>query len=115
MTMSANRRRFYWLALAIMLMAGLGLYSWLNKSVILVADGKRIETNTFQRSVQDVLTENKIVLKTADKTKPALDTLVDDNTVIEVIRDFPVKVVMAGQNRGAFARPTAAGLFFCGG
>ncbi|MGE5454467.1 MAG: 3D domain-containing protein [Methylocystaceae bacterium] len=105
MTMSANRKRFFWLALAIMLMTGLGLYSWVNKTVTLVVDGKRVDTHTFKRTVKDVLNENQIALHTGDKTRPVLSALVDDDTKIEVIRAFPVQIIMGGKSTKVVTTP----------
>jgi len=107
MTLSASRKRLYWLALAVMLMTGLGLFSWVNKSITLVVDGKRIETHTFKRTVNDVLTENQIVLHKADKTSPGLSAMVDDDTTIKVIRAFPVKIVMGGQTTEVLTTPAS--------
>lgn len=107
MILSANRKRLFWLALVSMLMIGLGLYTLVNKSVTLVVDGKTVQTNTFKRTVSEVLGENSIVLKTADKTSPDLDALVDDNTIIKVIRAFPVTIVGAGQTTEVLTTPTS--------
>lgn len=107
MTMSANRKRFFWLALAMMLVAGLGLYSWVNKSITLVVDGKRIDTHTFKRTVAEVLDENQIVLHTADKTSPSLQTLVDEDTTIKVIRAFPVQIIAAGRTTEVLTTPAS--------
>ncbi|MGE5379773.1 MAG: 3D domain-containing protein [Methylocystaceae bacterium] len=107
MTMSASRKRFFWLAVAVMLVAGLGLYSWVNKSITLVVDGKKVETHTFKRTVKDVLAENQVVLHTADKTNPGLDALVDDDTTIEVIRAFPVKIISGGQTKEVLTTPAS--------
>jgi uncharacterized protein YabE (DUF348 family) len=54
--------------------------------VKILADGKKIENYTLAGNLTDVLAENKIVLGRLDKTTPNINSLIENNLEITVIR-----------------------------
>lgn len=80
-------------------------YFCLEKSVTIKADDQVIEQNTFKKTVGEVLKANKIQINPHDQVTPSLETKVKENTVITVIRAFPITVIADGQNREIISIP----------
>jgi uncharacterized protein YabE (DUF348 family)/3D (Asp-Asp-Asp) domain-containing protein len=66
------------------------------KTLFLTYDNKKTEINTKSTSINEVLKENNIVLGENDRVEPALDSAVIPNMHIDVINEFPVKVIFKG-------------------
>lgn len=67
------------------------------KKVILTYDNKKTEILTKSTTVSEVLKENNITLSKTDKITPALDDTVIDNMQIDVVNEFPVKIIFKGE------------------
>lgn len=80
-------------------------YFCLEKSVTIKADDRVIAQNTFKKTVGEVLKANNIQINPHDQVIPGLETKVKENTVITVIRAFPVTVVADGQSREIISIP----------
>lgn len=109
MTFYASRKRVFWTVLVLMLVVGLGLYSWLDKTITLVVDGHQFKVHTFKRTVAEVLAENNIRLGPADEVSPEPDHLVDDGMKVDVIRAFPVVIKAGGREKRVLTVPSRVG------
>ncbi|MGE5543442.1 MAG: ubiquitin-like domain-containing protein, partial [Bacillota bacterium] len=77
----------------------------MEKSVTIKVDDKVIEQNTFKRTVGEVLEANHIRINPHDRVTPELDTKLKENTVITVIRAFPVTIIADGESREIISVP----------
>jgi uncharacterized protein YabE (DUF348 family) len=77
----------------------------LEKSVTIKADDRVIEQSTFKKTVGEVLEANNIKVSPHDQVIPGLETKVKENTVITVVRAFPVTVIADGQSKEIIGIP----------
>lgn len=54
--------------------------------IIIEADGKKTESWTYEKKIENALRENDIILGKLDKTEPPINTLVENNLKLSVIR-----------------------------
>jgi uncharacterized protein YabE (DUF348 family) len=80
-------------------------YFCLEKSVTIKADDRVIEQSTFKKTVGEVLEANNIKVSPHDQVIPGLETKVKENTVITVVRAFPVTVIADGQSKEIIGIP----------
>lgn len=82
------------------------LFFALQKPVSVVVDGKTIEDRVFFTStVEQVLEQNKVVLKKWDQVQPGLDTPIKKDCRIIVTRAFKVTVIADGQSHEVMTVP----------
>jgi uncharacterized protein YabE (DUF348 family) len=67
------------------------------KSVLIVADGKELGTRTFAGTVGDALEAKNIVLLENDEVAPSIDTPLQRGMVVTVNRAFDVNICVDGQ------------------
>lgn len=67
------------------------------KNVILDDDGYRVEIETYDNSVEELLNRYEITLGPGDEITPALDESLQDNTEIKIVRAMPVTVEADGE------------------
>lgn len=80
-------------------------YFCLEKSVTIKADDKVIQQSTFKKTVGEVLEANNIQINSHDQVTPGLETKIKEDTVITVIRTFPITVIADGESREIISRP----------
>lgn len=88
-----------------MITLSLTTYFCLEKSVTIKADDKVIKQSTFKKTVGEVLKANNIQINSHDQVTPGLETKVKEDTVITVIRAFPVTVIADGESREITSLP----------
>jgi uncharacterized protein YabE (DUF348 family) len=87
-------------ALAISVSAGAGVYSFLEKDVIINDNGKVISVKTFRNTVEEVLEGSKISKDTEDYISTRLDSRLSSFGKNEIIikRAVPVTLIIDGKN-----------------
>lgn len=93
-------QNYLYLSLGIVLAAvvtGGICYSVARDRVVLTVDGERYEWKTLSPSVAKVLQEKQVDLGEEDEVEPPLTTKVKEDTEIEVIRAYSVKLTAAGE------------------
>ncbi|WP_434618195.1 transglycosylase family protein [Arthrobacter sp. A5] len=88
------------------LVLGLVAFVGNNKTITVNVDGQASSVQTFGGSVSQVLQHANIEVKSADNVSPALDTAVDDGTVINVNTSKQIKVNLDGS--GTTVQTTSA-------
>ncbi len=110
--MSKGRSKKATLMIANLLILGLLLGSLafaLEKQVSIEVDGNVVETKVlFSSTVEDVLDQNKIILKENDLVEPSRETAITEDLQIIVTRAFPVKVTADGITREIQTTPVNA-------
>lgn len=76
---------------------GVICYSVARDRVALTVDGERYEWKTLSPTVAKVLQEKQVDLGEGDEVEPPLTTKVKEDTAIEVIRAYSVKLTAAGE------------------
>ena len=95
-----KRQHYLYLSLGIVLAAvvsGVICYSIALDRVMLTVDGQSYDWKTLSPTVAKVLQEKQVELSEGDEVRPSLSTRVKEDTQIEVIRAYPVKITVAGK------------------
>lgn len=89
---------FVFLAVAVLVSAGISIPHFLQKEVFINDDGKQIVVKTMKTTMKDVLNENGIEVKPFDYTSVSLDTKLQRKNVneINIKRAVPVTVMADG-------------------
>lgn len=66
----------------------------LPQSVEINVDGQVLQVQTWQKTVEEVLTENQITIEEADLVVPDLQTAISNHQTIQITRAFPVEVTV---------------------
>lgn len=67
------------------------------KSVVIQADGRQVAVMTFKTTVGEALAQANIVLGDYDSVVPAKSEKIEEGIQIQVLRAFPVKLMVDGQ------------------
>lgn len=70
----------------------LGIYSTINKKVLLTVDGESIKVNTISKTVQSFLINKNIHIEQGSRIIPDLNTNIKDNMSIKIISPYQVKI-----------------------
>lgn len=95
-----KRRNYLYLSLGIVsvvVLTGIIWYALALDRVMLTVDGQRYEWKTLSPTVAKVLQEKQVGLSEGDEVRPSLSTRIKEDTKIEVIRGYPVKIAAAGK------------------
>ena len=71
----------------------LGLYSVMNKKVLLTVDGQTVKFNTLSRTVKTFLTNEKIYVQEGYRVTPSLNTKLKNNMKIKVTNPYEIKII----------------------
>lgn len=95
----ANQKYLY-LGLGIGFLAVIGTiaYTIALDQVMLSVDGRSYEWKTTSSTVAKAIQEKQVVLREGDEIKPSLDAKIKENTHIEVIRGFKVRINTASKS-----------------
>ena len=87
------------LTAAVVLCASLAFpaFTWAQKDVTLVVDGKKIVTKTFASNVQSLINQQKIKLNEKDRVIPQPDTGLKDGLQVTITRALPVSIDVDAQ------------------
>lgn len=77
----------------------LGVYSDLNKKIILTVDGQTSKVNTLSKNVGDFLFNKKVGLKESCMIEPSIDSKLKDNMEIKITNQIMVNICDAGVNK----------------
>ena len=72
-------------------------FTWAQKDVTLVVDGKKIVAKTFASNVQGLINQQKIKLNEKDRVIPQQDTGLKDGLQVIITRAFPVSIDVDAQ------------------
>lgn len=70
----------------------LGLYTVLNKTILLNIDGKTVKIDTLSNTVESFLINENININKGCRINPSIDTKLKNNTEVTVINPFKVKI-----------------------
>ncbi len=99
------RRSLSLICAAVLIIAGVFVYSYMEKKVTVKYDGKTKEVRTFSNSVENVLKELKITLADEDLVTPAKEAKLREGMKIEVKRAFPVTIICDGKENSMRVQP----------
>ncbi|MPQ42210.1 3D domain-containing protein [Clostridium tarantellae] len=68
-----------------------------HKTITINVGNEKLEISTFKKTVQQVLEENSIELIEQDKIQPALQDIINENTIIEIKKAIDIKVTVDGK------------------
>ncbi len=74
-----------------------GCYTWFNKTVTLVVDGKETRVKTFSRTVGSVLKANEVALLDKDQVTPPVEASLKKGMVISVKSALDANISLDGQ------------------
>lgn len=74
----------------------LGTYSSFNKQISLTIDGQTSKIDTISRTVEELLSSRRIILREGSRLQPSLDSKIKDKMEIKIINQFEIKVVDSG-------------------
>lgn len=95
----ANRKYLYLsLGMGFLVVMGIIVYNIALDQVTLSVDGRRYEWKTTSSTVAKALQEKQVVLREGDEVKPFLTETIKENTRIEVIRAFRVRIIAANKS-----------------
>ena len=90
--------KIHWAVAALVLTVTLfGCYTWFNKTVTLVVDGKETRVKTFSRTVGGVLKSNEVALLDKDQVMPPVDKSLKKGMVISVKSALDANISLDGQ------------------
>ncbi|MZP29266.1 DUF348 domain-containing protein [Heliobacterium undosum] len=84
-----------------------GIYSFLQKDIILDVDGEQKAVGTFKATVGEALAEAGVTLAEKDKVDPPAPTLLKDDMTLHIIRAFPITVFADGKNQELVTTPAS--------
>jgi uncharacterized protein YabE (DUF348 family) len=90
--------------IALLVLAG---YSRAQKKVTVCVEGKKIEVQTFKKTVGEVLQEKNISLKPQDKVAPATFTFLKDGLKIVIRQAIPVTITADNRTQKYWVYPGA--------
>ncbi|MGL5245603.1 MAG: 3D domain-containing protein [Sarcina sp.] len=82
--------------LLILITTSIGI-SKAHKTITINVDNETLDISTFKKTVQQVLDENSIALIEKDKIKPSLESVINEDTVIEIKKAIDVIVKVDGE------------------
>jgi len=89
----------------VVLIAGVMIYSHLEKDVTIKDGDKVIKVSTFSNTVEDILSKNNIIIEDGDVVLPTLDTKLENDMHIMIKRAFSVNVVADGEEKIVKTQP----------
>ncbi|MBM7866365.1 DUF348 domain-containing protein [Heliobacterium gestii] len=84
-----------------------GIYSYLQKDIVLDVDGEQRAIGTFKTTVGEALAEAGVTLAEKDKVDPPVSTLLQEKLTVHIIRAFPIAVFADGKKQELITTPAS--------